>query len=650
MSSSDQTGENLSRRHFISGAAAAGVAGSISSASATTETTTAPARVPDAAQIAAELDVPEGYTAEEAAEYFVSRPGSDFMVDVIQSLDVDYMAINAASSFRGLHESLINHGGNSRPEILTCLHEEQAVALAHGYAKVAGKPMMVACHGTVGLQHAAMGLYNAWCDHAPVVVVAGNHLDAAHRRARIEWIHSAQDPAALVRDFCKWDDTPHSLTHFAESTMRAFRIATTPPMGPTVLTLDGELQEMELGSSAPNIPAPTRSRPPQGDSGAVAEAAARLLAAEMPVIVADRYARDQAGMDSLVELAELLGAPVIDQQGRMNFPTNHHLNHSLRAAPLIGSADVVLALEVNDVWGTLHRLRDRVHRDSVRRARDDLHLISISSEAFYGKSNYQDFQRYTAVDNSIAGDAQTTLPNLLEALRRQMGRGQRNRIRHRAEALRAAHDEAREAARAEARFGWDAKPITTARLYSEIWEQVKEQDWALVAASNGQSQWPQRLWPMTRHYQYIGWSGGAGLGYGLPAAVGAALAHREHGRLAINIQPDGDLMFVPGALWTAAHHEIPLLTIMHNNGGYHQEVMHLQRMAARRQRGIDGSARIGNVFAEPTIDFTGLARSMGVWATGPVTEPDDLGPTLAQALEVIASGQPALVDVMCQPR
>ena len=654
MSADGESETRLSRRRFIGGAAAVGVVSSAADAAVrgagTPDNPKVVALAPDATRVAAEQDIPDGYSATEAAQYFVSNPGSDFMVDVIKSLDVDYLAINAASSYRGLHESLLNYGDNHKPEILTCLHEEQAVALAHGYAKVAGKPMMVACHATVGLQHASMALYNAWCDRVPMVVIAGNHLDAAHRRARIEWIHSAQDPAGVVRDFCKWDDTPHSLTHFAESTLRAFNIANSPPKGPTVLVVDGDLQERSIDGAAPKIPALSRSHAPAGDAAAVADAAARLAGASAPVIVADRYAHDHQGMELLVELAELLQAPIIDQQARMNFPTTHYLNHSQRAGTLIRNADVILGLEVNDIWGTLKRLRDRVHRDEITLVRDDAHVISISTEALSTKSNYQDFQRYYPVDNDIAGDAQATLPALIEAIRRHMKRGDRSRVALRRDALKADYQRLRDLAVSEAAYGRDASPITTARLYGELWEQVKDTDWALVSQSNMQSSWPQRLWPMTRYYQYIGWSGGAGLGYGLPAAVGAALAHREHGRLAINVQSDGDMMFVPGALWTAAHHGIPLLTVMHNNGGYHQELMHLQRMAARRQRGIDGSADIGNVFNNPAIDFAGLARSMGVWASGPVTDPGELGSVLRQAIAVVQEGQPALVDVICQPR
>ncbi len=169
------------------------------------------------------------------------RCGSDFMVDVIKSLGIEYCAANPGSSFRGLQEALINYGGNSSPEWLTCCHEESSVALAHGYAKIEGKPMMVMAHGTVGLQHASMAIYNAYCDRVPVYIVLGNILDVNYRRGTAEWVHSVQDAASMVRDFVKWDDTPVTLSHFAESAVRAYKIAMTAPSEPVVIVADGEL-------------------------------------------------------------------------------------------------------------------------------------------------------------------------------------------------------------------------------------------------------------------------------------------------------------------------------------------------------------------------------------------------------------------------
>jgi acetolactate synthase-1/2/3 large subunit len=182
----------------------------------------------------------------------------------------------------------------------------------------------------------------------------------------------------------------------------------------------------------------------------------------------------------------------------------------------------------------------------------------------------------------------------------------------------------------------------------EVWDVIRDRDWGLV--SSPFFTWPQDLWQIDKHYQYIGAAGGAGVGYGAPAAVGAALAHREAGRIAVNFQSDGDLMYVPGVLWTAAHHRIPLLSVMHNNRAYHQEVMHLQRMASRRRRGVDGSAKIGTTLEDPFIDFASLAKSMGVWSAGPIEDPNMLGPVLREALAMVEQGVPAFVDVVAQPR
>ena len=576
------------------------------------------------------------------------RPGSDFMVDVIKALGFEYICANPGSSFRALQESIVNHGGNKNPEFITCCHEESSVAMAHGYAKVEGKPLCVLAHGTVGLQHASMAIYNAFCDRAPVYVMLGNTIDATQRRPGVEWAHSVQDAAAMVRDYVKWDDLPVSLPHFAESAVRAYKIAMTPPTLPVLLVADSDLQETPIAENARfHIPKLVRTSPPQGESAAVVEVARLLVNAESPVIIADRCARTPEGMKQLVELAEALQAPVIDQAGRLNFPSRHPLNQSSGRRRLIADADVILGLEVWDYWGAVNSFRDQLHRSSRSTTKRGAKLISITAADLYGKSNYQDFQRYAEVDLAIAADAEATLPALTEAVKRLITAGRKRAFQDRGAKLATARQDALDRARAEAAYAWDASPISTARVAAELWAKIKDKDWSLV--STGISDWPLRLWTFDKHYQYIGGAGGAGVGYGAPAATGAALANRKHGRFSVNFQNDGDLMYAPGILWTSAHHRIPLLSVMHNNRAYHQEMMHLQRMANRHNRGV-ATAQIGTSIDDPNIDYAGLAKSLGVHSEGPVTDPNDLGPAIQRAVEVVQQGEPALVDVVTQPR
>ncbi|MBI2150208.1 MAG: twin-arginine translocation signal domain-containing protein [Acidobacteria bacterium] len=563
------------------------------------------------------------------------RPGSDFMVDVIKSLGVDYICANPGSSFRGLHESVINYGGNAKPEWITCLHEEISAAIADGYAQVEGKPLIVAAHGTVGLQHAAMAIYNSFCGRVPVYIIAGNSLDASTRRPGIEWLHSVQDAAAMVREFIKWDDNPVSLQHFAESAVRAYKIMMTPPTAPVLLAADSDLAERKIeNESALRIPKLTLPAPPQGETAAVAEAAKLLVAAENPVLFAGR-ARTQAGMDLLVQLAETLQAPI---QGGM--PSRHPL--SQRGA--LDRADVVLGLEVDDLWGALHGVRDQLHRTFRPLTKPGAKVISIGTRDLYTKSNYQDFQRYPEVDIAIAADVEATLPSLIDACKRLITAGRGRVLEERGRQL--AENKARQfqRARVDATYGWDASPITTARLQAEVWEAIKNKDWA-----SGGGGGP--LWNIDKHYRTIDGAGGGGLGHGPPAGVGAALAHRKHGRLFVKFQNDGDMMYTPGALWTAAHHRIPMLFVMRNNRAYHQEVMHIQRMANRYQRGATADkTHIGVAIDDPNIDFAMLARSMGLYGEGPITEPQNLGPALRRAVERVEKGEVALVDVVTQPR
>jgi acetolactate synthase I/II/III large subunit len=642
------------RRDFLKGALAASAAAVAVAPGESSAQTAAkpPSPGPSPRTVAAETMAMHSEHSAHSDEMtgHVHNPGSDFMVDVLKAANIEYVAVMTASSNRGLQESIVNYGGNKAPEMIVCCHEEAASGIAHGYAKMAGKPMACMVHATVGLQHASMGIYNAWCDRVPVMVIAGNTADATKRRQGVEWIHTAVDQASMIRDFVKSDDAPVSLQHYAESFMRARSLAVTPPMEPVLITADGELQEAPIENrQALKIPKLATISPPEGEAHAVARAAEMLVAAKNPVIVVDRAARSQEGVELLVKLAESLNAPVIDNHARMNFPTNHYLYQGSLRRKYLGAADVILALEVGDLWGVANNVSDTPGRPSKRVIKPDTKIISICSNYLYSKSNYGDIQRYQEADLTIAADTQATLPSLIEAIKRATTAAHGAVIAARKQPMQAAFAAMREAARNNAALGWDASPVSTARLCQEIWAQIKHEKWALVSQPQFESFWPHRLWDITEYKQFMGHSGGYGIGYGFPAAAGAALACKSEGRIAVNIQPDGDFLMVPTVLWTLAHHKIPLLTIMHNNRAWHQEAMHLQRMGTRRDRSAE-TWREGTVIEAPFIDYATVAKGMGVWAEGPISDPALLGPAIQRALAVVKSGLPALLDVVTQPR
>ncbi len=276
--------------------------------------------------------------------------------------------------------------------------------------------------------------------------------------------------------------------------------------------------------------------------------------------------------------------------------------------------------------------------------------ISICSEYLFQRPNIHDFGNYAEVDLPIAADAEATLPALIEEVRNLMSRSDARRYEIRGEQLAEAHMRMREQEIAEARHGWNASPISVPRMISELWNQVKNDDWAIVSGHQFTGTWQRRLMNHDTHYRYNGDCGGFGIGYDTPASVGGALAHRAQGRLPIAVVGDGDFNFVgAGSLWTAAHHEIPLLTVIHNNRAYHAEVMLVQRVAGRRGRGTD-KIHIGNVIADPNPDYAKIAQGYGVYAEGPIADPNELGSAFARALDRVRAGEPALVDVISQPR
>jgi len=586
--------------------------------------------------------------------------GSDLVVDILHALGIEYAALNPGASFRGLHDSLVNHGGDLSPRTVLCCHEEISVALAHGYAKATGRPIMAGLHDVVGLQHACMAIFNAWCDRVPVLLLGGTGpMDSTRRRPWIEWIHTALVQGNHVRDFVKFDDQPNSAAGLTESLLRAYRLMTAEPCGPVYVCLDAAIQEDPLPKGL-GVPADLerwiQQSPVQAAPDGLATAARWLSDSRRPVILADRVGGSREGADGLLRLAEALNAPVVDLGSRYNFPSDHPLEATERRAELLGEADVILAVDVVDLWGALQSNVAR-HRPAGYAPAAEVRIISLSMSEMLVHSWASDFQRMQPVDLNLVGDSRLALPALADLVTPSSADGMvsgssraaADDRRTRAESIaaegRRRRSEWLERARGLAGRGDGTVPLGALGL--ALRDALEGRD---VVLSNSNLQgWTRRLWRIDQPYQYTGSSGGAGLGYGIGASLGVGLAHKGSGRIVLNLQPDGDFLYSSSALYTVAHEQLPLLTVMLNNHSYYNSEEHGLRMAEQRGRPAE-RAGIGTRPEGPSVDFAALARSFGIAAAGPVTSVADLPRALATAVEAVAAGEPYLLDVVTEVR
>ncbi|HVQ90888.1 MAG TPA: thiamine pyrophosphate-binding protein [Mycobacteriales bacterium] len=583
------------------------------------------------------------------APYQQPQWGSDLMVDVLRRLELPYVALNPGSSFRGLHDSLVNYGGDEIT-MIECPHEKVAVALAHGYAKASGRPMAVLLHDLVGLLHGTMGVYYAYLDRAPVLVLGGSG-PAAHdrRRPNIDWIHSANVQGEAVRAFTKWDHEPRSLASVPSVLARAHRVATSEPRGPVYVALDAGLQEDPLTAPVPlddlarMAAAPSRLAP---DPAALRELAERLCAAQRPVLVLGYPGRDPESFGRLVELAELVGAGAVDTGWRLNFPNRHPL--AAAGTPALEEADCVLFVDVKDQGKATQRL-DSISRTVVSRLRPGCQLLDLGFADVGISSWSEDYAELLPLDLQVAADTAVALPQLLAACRSVLSTEDTDRAERRAawrDRVAELHDLTWTGWRTEAAKVADEVPVSTARLAQEVWAVVREHDWVLTAGTA--ADWALRTWDFDRPYRHPGRSLGTATQFGI--SLGVALAHKGTGRLVVDLQPDGDLMFDVGALWVAARYELPLLVVMFNNRAYYNDWEHQERLA--RQRGTPRDrASIGMAIDTPAPDFAAIARGFGWSATGPITDPAAIQPAVRAAADhVLTTGHPALVDVVCAPK
>jgi thiamine pyrophosphate-dependent acetolactate synthase large subunit-like protein len=580
-------------------------------------------------------DIPHGGGANDPRA--VERPepgsattrtfGSDRVADVLRALDIPYIALNPGASFRGLHDSLVNHLGNRAPQMLLCLHEEHAVAIAHGYAKVTERPLAAALHSNVGLMHGTMAIFNAWCDRVPVLMIgATGPVDASKRRPWIDWIHTASDQGALIRNYSKWDNQPASPAAAVEAMLRAHLIATTPPFGPTYVNLDAAMQEAETPSGPP--PDADRYRapnPPAPCPETLAAAAQALQTAKRPLILMGRVSRDGGDWAARIRLAERLGAAVLtDMKAAAAFPTGHRLLAAHAAmfpgpagAAALKQADVVLSLDWIDLAGTL-----------TASGATPPTVISASLDQLVHNGWSMDYQGLPPVDHNLLCAPEAAVTELLAAL----GDG--------------------------AREPWappvpqDTPPTSEGRLgvsqlAAALRRAVAGHETCLMRAPLS---WSGRFWELDHPLSSLGYDGGAGIGSGPGMVVGAALALRDGGtgRLPVAVLGDGDFLMACTAFWTAARYGIPLLAVIANNRSFYNDEVHQERVAHMRGRN-PANKWIGQHIGGPDIDLAAMARAQGCVGIGPVHEEAGLDAALEQAVSALLAGQPVVVDVRVEP-
>lgn len=583
------------------------------------------------------------------APYDQPEWGSDVMVDVIRRLGLRYVSLNPGSSFRGLHDSLVNYGGND-VTMIECPHEKIAVGLAHGYAKASGQPMAVILHDLVGLLHGTMGVYYAYIDRTPVLILGGSGpADHARRRPNIDWIHSANVQGEAVRAYTKWDHEPRSVASVPTVLARAHRIALEEPRGPVYVALDAALQEdrvqqpVTLDDLDRLAAVPSRLAP---EPRALRTLAERLCAAHRPVMVLGYAGRDPGSFDSLVGLAEEVGIGAVETHWRLNFPNRHPLN--VTGSDALEQADCVLFVDVKDM-GKATQLLDSTTRRITSRLRDGTQVLDLGFNDVGISSWSEDYAELVPTDVQVTADTAVALPLLLAQCRDILASEPADRADEREAwrtALREQHAATWRGWQADADAAADAVPVSTARLAHEVWEVVKDHDWVLTAGTA--AEWALRTWDFDRPHRHPGRQLGTANQIGI--SLGVALAHKGTGRLVVDLQPDGDLMFDVGALWVAARYELPLLVVMFNNRAYYNDWEHQERLARHRGTPLN-RAHIGMAIDTPAPNFATIARGFDWWAQGPVEDPDLVQEAVRKAAEhVLGSGRPALVDVVCQPK
>lgn len=588
-----------------------------------------------------EVDKPVKVRARNRPEY-----ASDAMAETLRGLGFRYAFLNPGSSYRGLHDSLVNYLGNRDPQAVLCSHEDICVHAAQGYAKASGKPGLAILHDLVGLMHGTMGVYNAYCDRQPVVVLGGSGPQDPKLRRGIDYLHSANVQGELVRPFVKWDDEAVTPEAVCESIARGFKIASTGPKGPVYISVDAGVQETKLSG---NIEIPDASLtcnqappPPAANPDAVEEAAEMLIRARNPVITGQRIMHRAEAAAPLKRLVELTGAAYVEDSNGLCLATNHPQNLS-GVKDVLEKADVLLAIDSTDVTSIVDGYSSRV-RGQVGGGASGTKVIDLSQNDYMTRSWSRVGGKVAPTTLQLLADPVVGMEQLIDAVRSAQRRN--TRARQAAEARRKrhakTHDTFIKSQQATLKKRWDEVPIAPHRFAHEVYQAVRRKPWLLT--NRGHRAWPVGIWEFQGCGDYLGHSGGGGVGYGPGAMVGGAIAARDQGRFPVGIMGDGDFQMQSSALWTAVHMKVPLLCIINNNTSWFNDEQHQVQVAKMRKRPPE-NAWIATTTRVPECDLATVAKGWGAWSEGPITDGDQLAASLKHAVKEVEGGAVAVLDV-----
>ncbi|KYQ97220.1 hypothetical protein AWY96_01370 [Serratia plymuthica] len=542
---------------------------------------------------------------KETKTHRIERYGSDVFLDVIKAYGIKYVFFNPGATTRGLHDSLIN---DAELTLVLCMHEESAVAMAHGYAKMTGKPAVVLLHANVGLLNASMGIFNAYVDRVPMLILNGLGPSAVEkRRPWIDWIHTNTSQASMMKDYVRWYDQPTSLESAIQSVERALILTEAKPCCPTLVTIDAALQEQSTEIDFRFTPGKSLISP-QASEHYLIILAELIINSNYPIFIANQLGRYDGAVAVITLLCERLSIPIVDMGDAYNFPNGNNLYITENYKSYLRKSDLIISLENTELQSVIFELQEDKYQPIFN---SDAKIVKIGMGESFIRSETCDYFELQNTYLNIIGEIRSSLSRLSEILFSDSDSSTTHKRKN-----------ARELILYEIKT--TEKPVALQTPFHEairgFWNIIKDEDWILVnEPSIIYGKEIRKIWKFSDKHIHLGNSGGCGLGYGVGASIGAAFGIEDKNKIIISFIGDGDLNFSSSTLWTASHYKLPIIFIVVNNQGYYNTKTHSTYISKIRNRELKREFT-GNEIIDPEVNYEHLASAYGIKFIGTATD------------------------------